>query len=503
MSDKITKITKIIKIVLWLVPVMFLFWLFNQNFVPSGNLTVKCDADKCSSLVKAFATKEPDEIVGETKDKNRYRVIAHDPVYMTVKVPRLFTKATISAEFSNPDNLPVFNFGSLSSNKAYVIKNAFTYSSVINQLEKDWDEIKDDSMHLFIRPAESATHYSSISEFMNNLPELNKIRTFNIDLSQNIKLDGYRPSSDRIQINHALRGATTIVTYIHNEPLDFKLLIQDINRHKGGDSFNIEVWYGPTKVMDKKIKDDGVSNASGKFNKEKEVTLYLEKPLNGVYTININAKDDDIFIKNISTTQNLVMFKGKLYLADDDEYKDLGLSSKSTDLFTTGKDITVRVSHKNSLQTVKFDNKSLIIKNLNNDYILKRNADSSDIASINIPKSDIYLSTDGFFVFNKQQYFNDNLNTVSSLGSELTDNIQYIIAEYPKLTELENGWLKAQAEFSNQELYRDESGQYTFILQIPGLGNNMQLKLRNMEVKFVKEPITIYNIWSKLKGQYK
>ena len=152
----VDKIIKFVKIALWLVPVVFLFWLFNKNFVPSGILTAKCDADKCSKLVAAFAPKEPEKIIGETKEGDRYRLIAHDPIYFTVKTPRPFAKAKITAEFANPDNQPIFNFGAMAANGAYVFKNVFSQNSLIEQLEKDWEVIKENDSYLFTRPEESS-----------------------------------------------------------------------------------------------------------------------------------------------------------------------------------------------------------------------------------------------------------------------------------------------------------------------------------------------------------
>ena len=181
-------------------------------------MTAKCDADKCSKLAAAFATKESEKIIGETKVGDRYRLIAHDPIYFTVKTPRPFAKAKITAEFANPDNQPIFNFGLQAANGAYVFKNVFSHNSLIEQLEKDWEVIKDNDSYLFTRPEEEKEDpasaeatagkddikkiekkpikkYSSIDEFANNLPPLNEVRTHNYDLSDHIRLKDYTKSA--------------------------------------------------------------------------------------------------------------------------------------------------------------------------------------------------------------------------------------------------------------------------------------------------------------------
>ena len=523
----VDKIIKFVKIALWLVPVVFLFWLFNKNFVPGGILTAKCDADKCSKLVAAFATKEPEKIIGETKEGDRYRLIAHDPIYFTVKTPRPFAKAKITVEFANPDNQPIFNFGALAANGAYVFKNVFSQNSLIEQLEKDWEVIKENDSYLFTRPEESSfakasedkketgdkkedvkkvetkpiKKYSSIDEFVNNLPSLDEARAHNYDLSDHIGLRDYKPSEKRLEVGNTLRGPHEIITYIENEPLDFKFIFQDINRHKGADNFSITVSRGGKKVLEKKVSDDGISKASGVVKDPTEVEIYLEKPAFGVYAISVQAKDDDIFIKNISTRQSLVMFSNHLYFADDDEYKVLeGVASKASNVLFSGQTLSARSSHKSALQTIAVDKKPLVLKEVNKEYEFKRNKTQTGILSIAVPKSDVYLSSDGFFVFNSRQFFNPDLGAVLNLGTDVPENINYVITQYPKLTDHGNGWLKAEAEFSGKELYRDDKGQYNFILQIPGLPENKRiLKLSKMKVEFTKEPITIFNLWTKLK----
>ncbi|TAN57100.1 hypothetical protein EPN15_05555 [Patescibacteria group bacterium] len=527
----IDKVVKIIKVVLWLIPVLLVFWLFDKNFAPRGILSAKCDADKCSKLVAAFATKETDKIIGVTKDGDRYRQINHDPIYFTIKTSRPFAKAKITAEFSNPDNQPVFNFGLQAANGAYVFKNVFSYNSLIEQLEKDWEVIKENDSYLFTRPEEiekqvlsiknqepnnknedikkvdkkPVKKYSSIDEFANNLPPLDEVRAHNYDLSDHIRLKDYKPSDKRLEINNTLRGPHEIITYIENEPLDFKFVFQDINRHKGADNFSIIVSRNGNKVLEKKVEDDGISKASGVVKNPKEADIYLEKPAFGVYAISIQAKDDDIFIKKISTRQSLVVFKDHLYFADDNEYKVLdGVVSRSSDILYSGSIISARTSHKSALQTMTVDKKSLTIKEVNKNYELKRSKTQLGLLPIAVPKSDVYLSTDGFFIFDSRQFFNPDLGAVLNLGADVPENINYVVAQYPKLTDFGDGWLKVEAEFSGKELYRDNKGQYNFILQIPGLPENKRfLKLRKIEVEFAKEPITIFNLWTKVKTKYK
>ena len=252
------------------------------------------------------------------------------------------------------------------------------------------------------------------------------------------------------------------------------------------------------------MSDDGISKASGVVKDPTEVEIYLEKPAFGVYAISVQAKDDDIFIKNISTRQSLVMFSNHLYFADDDEYKVLeGVASKASNVLFSGQTLSARSSHKSALQTIAVDKKPLVLKEVNKEYEFKRNKTQTGILSIAVPKSDVYLSSDGFFVFNSRQFFNPDLGAVLNLGTDVPENINYVITQYPKLTDHGNGWLKAEAEFSGKNCIETIKGSIILFCKFLDCRKTKEfLKLSKMKVEFTKEPITIFNLWTKLKRNY-
>ena len=62
----VDKIIKFVKIALWLVPVVFLFWLFNKIlFGRYFDSQVRCG--QVFKISCAFATKEPEKIIGKPR----------------------------------------------------------------------------------------------------------------------------------------------------------------------------------------------------------------------------------------------------------------------------------------------------------------------------------------------------------------------------------------------------------------------------------------------------
>ena len=522
------RIIQIVKVVLWSVPAFLLLWLLQNNFVPGGKLTVRCGADICSKLVSVFASKEPDMVIGETKDHVRYRLITQDPVYVTVKTPKAFFKASVRAEF-HPDGQPVINFGLLGANSAYTLKNVYAQSDTIEALDKKWEAVREKDVILYTRPDKKsiqqnnnsaanqdvrgnkntdvdqppAQRFARVEDFLSSLPPIDKIRTHNYDLSPYVKLKEYAPSNTLLEINFLLRGPHEFLTYLENEPLEMSFVFQDINRHNGADDVKVVVSRNGKTVLEKTLPDDGVVKNTGVVKEPRTLELKASDLSAGVYTVSIAARDDDIFIRKIATRQHLLMLKSHVYLAGNDEYRVLGnISTSPTTLLTTGLRVSARTSHPQNLQTITVNKKALVMKEIHKEYELTRSG--SGLATVTVPKSDVYLSGDGYFVFDTRQAFDPSLKVPSIIDAGISDAVSYVIARYPRPKELGGGWLEASTEFSDKEMYRSTDGTYTLILQVPGLAENKRfLKLRALEVTFERDPITMSNAWEKIINKFK
>ena len=377
----------------------------------------------------------------------------------------------------------------------------------LREVEQEYDEqLKKITLNKKVI-REPQTRFDSIDDFLTNVPATGSMLRYNYNLSTNLELPNYRKSNVTTVITKSLRGPHEIYTYIgKGEDLNFIFTIQDINRHAGKDIFSVKVYNAwGEKIEEVKVPDDGEDQATGRVFPERRHQLLLENIPHGIYRIVIDIVDDDIFIKKIETFQNLFMFNKNIYLADNAEYTSV-LGDKElrpTTLYTTGSFFRARTAHDDGCQSLRVGSQSLVI---NETHTLETISDLKGITSIVSPRNDVYLESDGLFAFSQDQIFDTTFGLVKSVNevSDI-DDYDYIIANYPKAQQ-ENEWLVAKAHVTSPDLYFHKGNDLTanFIITFPGLPeNNRTIRVKEVRVVFQKEPITISNIFERLKNKFK
>ncbi|MBU0963460.1 hypothetical protein KKC06_00265 [Patescibacteria group bacterium] len=505
---KRSKIQLVIKIIIWLIPIIILIWVANKQFVPGGKLEVTYNVPEESKFIKNFASKEPNQYIGTKNElgNNDYtHLITVSPVYFDVYVPRAFPKATITLRYDNKDEQPLIQLGSKVSNDAYYYEDMAMYNKeiekILNNEYEAWTWITKDDLILFQK---SDKLYESIDYFLDNLPDPDKILQYNYKLANNIELPGYFPASQKSVIRKSIRGQHELFTYItRDEPLNFTFITQDINRNNGVDEIEITIFDNSDKLIDEIIlPDDGEIMASGKVMPERNVGIFLNDIPAGVYRINLDTTDD-VFIKEIQTQQHLIMFKDNIYLTDNEEYKDIlgDKTHQSTQLFTNAKEVDFKTAHDDGWQTIIINGFPIQI-NESHKYFNINGLDG--ISEISIPKNDLLVEGDGFFFFSSENSFDPYYNlTTSLIEVEDINEYNYIIARYIPAKKSGN-YSKAQAVVEVPNLsYKtvNDSTYSSFIISLPGLSESGKLfHIKQINILFEKEPITINNFFSKAKN---
>lgn len=600
-KNNVCKIYKIIKIILWLLPFLVFIWILDKHFVLSGKLEIKYKVEKSSKLVKNFASKESDKLIGTKNkqgDKDYFQLITKSPIYFDVKVPRAFQKATVTLKYQNPDSQPVIKLGiQQASNAFYYVDMAFAYP-VLDNLPDYWDKIQEGNLILWeknkkyfeekkskqeefdkkkneldkwqadelkklddeyikyikvnkenknvniednldeIKKEEyemkkqtildnyqekldkitkenhvmerAEPEYSSIKDFLNNLPETKKIVQYNYNLANYLEIPYYQKNYKTIEIDKSLRGKHEIHTYIgKGEDLNFTFTVLDINRRNGADIFKVTVFNNKEeKVKEFSLPDDGEEKASNKVYPERTLQILMENIPHGIYHLIVDASDptEDLFINKIVTFQHLVMFKNYIFLAENEEYKSI-LGDKilvPTTLFTNSTNISASVPHEINFQELDiFYNKKK--EHLKID-VLKTPKTFSGLkgtTSITSPKNDVLVSGDGFLTFSENQLFDPNFGSVNQLDNITNvEDYDYIIANYLQAKQ-DGDWLEASSIVNTQNLYFHKDNNYTanFIFSLPGLFENKRiLKIKEVDILFEKEPINFKNFFPKLKN---
>ncbi|HCM68356.1 MAG TPA: hypothetical protein DIS62_05180 [Candidatus Kerfeldbacteria bacterium] len=551
------------RVIIWSIPAIVFIGLINYHFVPGGTFTITYNVVKGAPEVSNFAAKEPDRLIGtnNTKgDTEYFQLITTTPLYFDVTVPRPFERATVKLIYQNLDRQPSIDLGVRQPDGAYYYKKMAYYNDTLETLPDYWikmhdgvnvlwqkdtayyektlellrwhdsqvDEIRKKANDLDLSAAVDRIsdiknkyeellqeinkeylnslpniQFSSVQEFLDNLPDKNRVISFNKNITTALPLPGYKVSSEATTISTSIRGKHELYTYIEqNELLDFTFTIQDINRHQGPDEFHISLFSKDgQQVFDDRLFDDGEQNAAGTINPDRQYHLSLDTLSSGIYKIVLDMPDD-IFIKKIVTGQNRVVFKGNVYLAESPEYKTV-LGDRlftTTTLYTNSKSITARTSHVNSLQTLRVGQETVVISELHTPSSI---VTAGGFTAVTSPKNDVYISGDGFFSFSQSQFFDPTYNDIPNLNAvENVNDYDFIISEYPQPQE-EDGWLVAEARIEAPQLYFSKNGLTTvsFMFNLLGLPENRRtLKVKEVTVTFEKTPLTFRRISEKLKG---
>ncbi len=365
-------------------------------------------------------------------------------------------------------------------------------------LERDRDNQLDTLQSTLVTIERPPVRYASIQEFFQSLPPQNKLLQYNYELSDYYQLPGYRKSTVPLVITKSIRGSHQIYTYIgKDESLSYTFQIQDINRHQGKDVFSVTLYnHENEKIKSYQVDDDGVDGATGKPSQEMTLTIVQDDLPFGLYRLTIETPDD-IFIKQITTFQQLLMFSGKIYLTDSLEYKDI-LGEKAvtpTAVYTTSTSLEISTSHIAGLQDVLVGSNIVKVETINTPFTVKN---LKSITAITSPENDVVIQGNGFFAFSQNQLFNPNDIGIPSVATVAhIDDYDYIISKY-KPASISNGDFVAQASVSVPYLFTNNH-TVSFIIALPEMSEqNKTLHVKEVSILFEKKPITFQNAFPRL-----
>jgi hypothetical protein len=580
---------KTIKVIIWLSPVFLLLWLANQYILPSGKMKVVYDVTRPSPLVRNFASKEVNRLIGtknQKGDTDYFQLILQNPLYFDVVVPRTFQSAKVTLEYQNPNNQPVIQAGLQQSNKVYYNQDLAYSSDVLNNLPFYWQKIEEGSVVLWQKNTDyfqtykaAATNleqnrqeivdwkdgelrkidderyalnstdtfteskqvelakkeksinseyeekinnllqnssvaeslgnprFSKIADFIGSLNSLNKdaVVSYNYNLLPFLKIANYSPASATTNISKTLRGKHEIYTYLgFQETLSFQITVQDINGSKGADPVSVSLFNADNKKIEEtKLEDDGQTDSKGVVKPAREIQLRVTPNSEGIYRILIDV-NDDIFIKNISSNLRYLSFKGRVYLVDNPEYRDVLVDKevKPTTLYTNSTTVNAQTAHEANLQTVKVNGQNLVLQKVQTPVAV---SNLKDITTISSPLNDVNIQGNAYFSFEKNQLFNPGNPDLSVVNKKNVDDFDFIIATYPQ-GESNGDWLVATTTFDSNHMYFDRGQDLIahFIISLPGLPENHRtLKVKSITVEFARPPTDLSVITNKIKSYFK
>lgn len=453
----------------------FIAWLLYQAVVPFGQISFIHNFDQENYFIKPLTPKD------RVRDpQGGGQKITGNPVYFALRTPRTFDRAKVTISFKNMEKLPLIELGVLADNKVWRYRTEPLDNLALDSLMTIWPMVNDGETILLQRN----NKYTSVNDFMNNLPPQTEIALYNYQLPSNFKPSDYKSGATSTVIDLPLRGTYQFYTYVDNETLDYDFTFYDLNQNKTADPVALKLFSGQNLVAQKDLPDDGVAVDNGLRSEARTVKLVQPDLAAGVYKIELTA-NDDIITDRIETTQSKLAFINRIWLAEE--------TKTSARLFTDSLKISAQTINPASLQEIKAGNNILNLTGTYRQFVVEN---QEGMIELEIKKSDLIISGDGIFAFTREQFFNPEQQKFSNRLDLDKRGINYVIAEY-QMPIKSGEWQTASAEFDLKSAYR-EFFKFNFMISIPDLSAEDQI-MDSLIIKEIRVDLSGTTLWQKIK----
>lgn len=462
-----------LRVFLWAILTGIIGWILYMGIVPFGKISYIYDLKKPSYFIKKITPEDRVEIASQRSQK-----ITGDPVYFSLWTPRRFNTATITLKYKNKSTWPIVETGVLVDKKLWRYDLRPIENVIIDKLMLEWSAVREGDVVLL----QKSNTYKTIEDFLNSNINAEEIALYNYELKNNFVLSDYKPDKKDKVINSGLRGHWQILTYIKDEDLDFKFNLINLNKNKDQDDLDFNIYYDGELIDSYHVDDAGGSGDHGEMHNIGEKEIKLSNLPEGVYKIELKA-NDDVVTEKIITKQSKFVFENKIWL--------FGGSDKIS-LFTDSSSIGAQTSNPGSLQKIKVNKNILGVDKTYKQFSLKLDG---QLDNVSLEKSDVILSGDGMFSFDKNNFFNPNFKKINK-DFEINSDIKYILAKYSQSNEID-GWRQAQATFDISNAYR-EFYKYSFLVSVPGLRADDEID-DYMEIDEIRVDLEGTSLFQKIK----
>ncbi len=446
---------------------MILFWLFVMDAVPSGHFFVHYTAGDLSPFLERFLPDTRVQGVQHGPD-GTYQLVIDEPAYASVHLPGDFDQLKIDVAFQNTSQ-PIIEIGVLANDAPRQYELAPLQNLIIDA--SLWDRLEEDGTVLLQR----AKMYSSIDDFLLNLPDRDTIATYHYDLNQPYRIPDYVAANALSTTNVTLRGYHEYVTYIKNEPLMIQADFMNMQREEGEDPVTILVFNETSQLVAEQTV------ASVEDSAMHAIALVQNNLPEGVYKVILKA-DRDIFFRQLTTRQRYMSFVGAVYVGDASGYSD---APGAVRFWTDAKHLSFYTYHADAAQQVNIGTGTLKMPEAQVRY----DYDVKDPGTVDVfaPAGDFTVTGEGMLAFNPRQWFNP-YPTRLDWNTELdTRGINFVIAHYTKPTK-QGLWMHASATFDLDSALKT-SGDMQLVLSAPGIKSSQaSVQLHAINLEFIRPP---------------
>ena len=457
------------RLIIWLGLASVVGWLFFLKIVPGGKITYVQNFRGENYFIGKLSPGDRVRPIGEGSPSGDAMEIIGNPVYFSLKPSRRFDTAKVTIKYRVKDEgpeTPIIEAGIL-TDQFWHYNLAPLQNSIVTELSKTWHAIKDEDIMLLQRQKK----FDSFADFLANQPSMSQVATYNYNFGYRYNIPGYAPKNTSFKLPASVRGPFELYAYIKEENLNLNFSFLDLNNSRGSDPVKVRVVYEGQAIFEKELVDDGNREDNMVAGKPGGIKINIPGLPEGVYKIQVLV-NGDIVTESLETSQSKLVFINKVWVYQ--------FSGPELSLVTDSYDLSAQTNNPASRQKIKAGGKTLNLNDTYKQIDISLEAGSSPII---LEKGDALLSGNGMFSFSNGQLFNPEIRKITAGFNPDRYGINYIIASYNEPAS-DGDWKVGSAEFDLTGAY-EEKGKYNFILSIPGLKAEDEIK-DSLEIKEIK-----------------
>jgi len=470
-----------IRLILYSILGLIIIFLIYQAVVPLGQITYSITPCDNSFFIQKL---QPKERVSEVDKTGCTQKIIGEPVYFNLNTQRTFNQAAVTVTYQDSGQNNIIELGPQADEwKNYILRPL--ENKIIDGL--NWNKISGNGAVLYQREKK----FKTIEEFLNNLPPREEILAYKYDLPRREIMEDLPASCDTAHcavparfLTHKippLRGAYQFYTYLKNEPLDFSFSFSDLNLNKDADNIKVAIYYKDEQIAEKNLPDERGGEEERQRTDAGNIKLNMANLPEGFYKISVIANDDIITDKIISS-QNIVSFINRIWLAENE--------NKPIALYSDVPEATISTLNAASLQKINVNGDSLELAETYRQFSLPTRQSQS---TLKLKTGDVILSGAGVFSFSEDAFYDPDYKKMVKTTDVDEEKINYIITSYSSQNEGEvssprplDSWKTKTVSFDLTKAFRYKNN-YNFIISVPGLiaedGVDDWVEIKNIKVE--------------------
>ncbi len=465
----------IIGIVPWVIGFGIIFFILSLRFPSSGIFRASSNLSGTSAFIYQFLPAERTIIAkNEQLDFTGQRMI-EDPIYVNARTPGPYPTVDVEMEF-RVSHQPLVEFGIVRDSEGKQMDMIPWYSELLESA--DWKQVTSPG-------GRNGYVYKATSAERLDQQDTRNLAVWLTTTTSPLMDDPISTTTQTFEVS--LRGQHDLWVVPAGGSIDIGLKIQDVNRSRSGGLLAIEISKNGNVIKYDAISPSGSLDQG--YGNRIPVSIKLNALDSGVYRIRLIA-DDDIFIREISTTNQRFVIGPRLNIGDVVGYRD---EPRAFIGITTARHIVAETFHTEGLQEIQFGPTSGKVLQTHTATRIDRTDDIEVPVTFTAPLGDIRIISDGFFALTESAFFEPEPRRLKPETHGLQEGLEAVLTDYQSATDLGDGWVLARATFQIPE----NADMLRFVLSAPGIRSRAgAVDIRKMTLTYRRPPMNFRGWWN-------